>query len=491
MIEKIRKIFTNTSLKSRVLKGGFWLGLGGSFEYGLRFLRNIILARILAPEAFGLMAIILAVNAALESFTQIGIKEAIIQSPDGEEDSYLNGAWWLSFVRAIGLFAIAMLSVPFIASFYNVPQNTIMFRISFFTILFNGTLSARAYIAQKKMDYKPWVIISSGGGTIGILAAIGLSLWLHSVWALVIGYVLEAAARCFISFIVCPFLPRLQFRKEHSQALITFSRGMFGLPILLFVFTQADIFVVGKLLSKKELGLYSMALSLAQLPIFLVSTIINPILMPVFSEKQHDKDWINRTLMLSTRIIVLAGTPVACFMALYGRNLLTIIYGHEYVSVAIPFAILLGSTILRAASNPIANVYLAVGQPQLQRYFTGIRAVLMTLMIYPAVKLFGLTGAASAGLIAMIFGYIVQIVRVQAVTNLDTVKYGMIFLHGLLLSLLVIIVWSVAHQTASAPLHDILIGLISCVALYGIVGVVTRRFKQHVCLTRLQWRLRG
>jgi len=483
LIEKIRKIFTNTSLKSRVLKGSFWLGLGGSFEYGLRFLRNIILARILAPDDFGLMAIILAVNAALESFTQIGIKEAIIQSPDGEEDSYLNGAWWLSFVRAIGLFAIAMLSVPFIASFYNVPQNTIMFRISFFTILFNGALSSRAYIAQKKMDYKPWVIISSGGGTIGILAAIGLSLWLNSVWALVIGYVLEAAAKCIISFIVCPFFPRLQFRKEHSHALITFSRGMFGLPILFFVFTQADIFVVGKLLSKKELGLYSMALSLAQLPMFLVSTIINPILMPMFSEKQNDKEWINQALIKSTRAIALIGTPIAVLIAFYGHDLLSISYGVQYSSVAIPFAVLFATNLIRTYSTPIANVYLAVGRPELHRLFTGIRAVLMVIFIYPAIKLFGLTGAAAAGFIALITSYCFQVWQIRGLTKLELRQYGGIFLQALGISLPVLLVWYYTYNLfSSRPLINILQGIIGSLLVYGILVTLFIKLRKTVVL---------
>lgn len=365
IIDKIKDVFVNSSLKSRALRGGFWLGIGSSFEYGLRLLRNIILTRILVPEVFGLMAIVIAVNAALEAFTQIGVREAVIQSPVGEEETYLNGAWWLSFVRSIGLFAIAMICVPWITSFYSISQYSWMIRLSFLTILFNGAISAGSHIAQKRMDYKKWMLISSGGGAIGILTAIGLSLWLHNVWALVIGFVTEAVVRCLLSFVICPFIPRLHFKKEHSQALLAFSRGMFGLPILFFVFTQADIFVVGKLLSKKELGLYSMAMSLAQIPMLLVTTIINPILMSMFSEKQQDKEWINSKIILSTKIITLAGTPIALFAALYGKDLLAMIYSSEYSEIALPFALMLGSTLLRASSTPIANVYLSMGQPRL------------------------------------------------------------------------------------------------------------------------------
>ena len=246
LISTIKGLINGVSLKARVVRGSLWLGLGGSFEYGLRFLRNIILARLLTPEAFGVMAIILAVNAALESFTQLGVKEAIIQSPTGQDETYLNSAWWLSFIRSILLFSVAAMSVPVIITFYDVTQFKELFQVSFLSLLFNGALSVRAYSEQKKVAFKKWVIISSGGGAIGVLTAIVLTFWIQSVWALVIGFVFEAAARCFLSFLICPFLPRLQFRSEHTRALLKFSRGMFGLPLLFFVFTQADTVVIGK-----------------------------------------------------------------------------------------------------------------------------------------------------------------------------------------------------------------------------------------------------
>ncbi len=260
---------------------------------------------------------------------------------------------------------------------------------------------------------------------------------------------------------------------------------MFGLPILYFIFTQSDIFVVGKLLSKNELGLYSMGLSLAQLPMHLVSTIINPLLMPMFSEKQNDKNWLNRNLIQSTKLIVLIGTPMIFFIALYSSDLLTIIYGQEYTAVALPFSILLGSALLRAAGTPIANIYLAVGQPELLRYFSGIRAFLILLMIYPAVKLFGLTGAASASFLAMLLAYVMQIVRIGNVTDLHPRKYGVIFLQGVLVSLLVLIVWFTAHNNASfGPLNDVILGSAICLAAYVLLGVIALRFK-HIWSTKL------
>jgi hypothetical protein len=106
--------------------------------------------------------------------------------------------------------------------------------LAFLAILFNGALSARAYIALKKMEFNKWVIIFHGGGIVGILTSVILSFILQGVLALVAGFVVEAAVRCILSFIICPFIPRFKFAEEHLITLFAYARGMFGLPILYF-----------------------------------------------------------------------------------------------------------------------------------------------------------------------------------------------------------------------------------------------------------------
>ncbi|MDA8089847.1 MAG: oligosaccharide flippase family protein [Actinomycetota bacterium] len=470
--DRIKALFTGQGMRALALKGGIWLSAGSGLEYSLRFLRNIILARLLVPESFGLMAIVLAVNAGLGAFTYIGINEAVIQSPDGREETYLNAAWWLSLFRSAGLFALAVVALPWFVSFYSVERYSAMFMVSFLSIIFTGAMSARAYIAQKEMDFKKWMLISNGGSAIGILTAIGLTFWLHSIWALVIGYVMEAAGRCLLSFIVCPYLPRLHFSKEHTKTLWTYASGMFGLPILYFLFREVDVFVIGKLLPKRELGLYSMSMKLAQMPILLVSTVLNPILMPMFSAKQTDKQWINRVLIKSTAAILLAGSPIVCFCALYGKDLLTVVYGPQYAAMALPFAILLTATLLRTVSTPITNVYFAIGKPQLQRLFLIIRAVLMIIIIYPAIRFLGLTGAAGAGLIAMLAAYFFQVLRIWYLGYLDIRRYGAIFLYGIAVSMIVFAVWVAAKRMPLQPIHNMLVGFTWCAAAYVFLGVM-------------------
>ncbi len=470
-------------MKARAMKGGFWLGLGSGAEQGLRFIRNIILVRILAPEAFGLMAIILAVNAAFESFTQIGIKEAIIQNPRGEESTYLNGAWFMSFGRSILLFIGGIVSSYWITDFYEIPQHTFLIQASFVAIVLNGSISVGAYIALKQMNYKKWVLITHGGGLFGILTAIGLSFVLQNVWALVIGYLTEALMRNILSYIVCPHIPKYRFEKEHIHSLLQYARGMFGLPILFFIYAQMDIFVVGKLYSKTELGLYSMVVTLAQAPAVIITSLVNPILMPVFSQKQNDKQWINIAIIKAIKIIMTIGMPLVLFAAFYGRDLLAVIYGSTYAVMAVPFVVHLATTIMRSASVPITNVYFALGRPEQHRTFTGIRAILIVVLIYPAIKWLGFTGAALAVFLATTIGLFFQVMRIRKLTGLDITKFKNILFETLAFSLIVGLVWiATTFLPSSTPEINIAQGLTGCVLGYGLI--IAFMIKKKVSLSK-------
>ena len=297
------------------------------------------------------------------------------------------------------------------------------------------------------------------------------------------GFIVEGGARFILSFLICPFIPKLKFSREHLRALFKYARGMFGLPILYFIFVQTDIFVIGKLFSKADLGLYSLAASLAQVPTQLITTLLNPILLPVFANRQDDKVWINQALIKSTKFIALLWTPVAFFIFLYGQDILSVIYSKHYAVVAVPFAILFANALIRTCSAPITNVYFAIGRPDLQRFFTGIRAVLMVILIYPAIKLFGLTGAAAAGLIALIISYCFQVWQINGLTKLDQRQYSNIFLQAVGISLPVLVVWYYTYNLfSSRPLINILQGIMGSLLVYGILGTLFIKLRKTVVL---------
>lgn len=474
VLPKLTKFLTGEHLEARVARGSLWVGAGSGADQGLRLVRNMILTRLLAPEAFGLMAIVLAVNTFFESFTEVGIDTAIVQNPRGEEYSYLNAAWWLSTGRAVGLYALIFTGAPWVSQFYHQAALAPMMRVAFLATLFRGLMSPRTYVAHKKMDFKRLVAINQGGGGLGVLTTVFLAFMMPGIWALVIGFTVEAAARLALSYLICPFRPRLEFHEQPFRDIYRFSRGVFGLPLLTFIFMRADIFVIGKLCSATDLGIYSMAAALGQIPFSLGGALIGQIANPAFSEMQNDSTRLNKTLLKVTSVVGLFIFSPILYVILYGKDTLLVVYGGAYAKAAAPFAILFSIAMLRTLSVPVMSLYYMIGRPELNRWFTVVRTVVMIALIYPATKWYGLTGAAGAGLIAMILGYVLQVFRLRTITDLDISQYNRTLWKALPISLSVAIVWIGTHHTLRfAPLAQITIGGLGCLLGY-IVAVFLR-----------------
>jgi O-antigen/teichoic acid export membrane protein len=438
----------------------------------------MILARLLAPEAFGTMAIVLSSASVIQAFTDIGVRDALIQNPRGSEPEYADAAWWLSFGRSLGIYAVLFFASPWIAVFYRNPQLTSLLRVAITSIILEGMMSARAYVALKEMKFPRWAVIYHGGGICGVVITLILSFHLRDVWALVLGSVAEGAARCALSYIICPYFPSIKPDREALRELLKYSRRVFGLSFLNLIFTRTDIFVLAKMFSATQLGLYAMASYLAQTPASFIINLEAQILMPTFSHIQGQKDRINQILLRVTSLIVLLGMPALAFVYFCGTFLLAAVYGQRYAGVGPVLTIAAAVALINLVNGPITTVFGATGFPQLHRRSVGLMAVTMVLLIYPLTKWLGLAGAQTACLVAMAAGYLLQVERIHKLTRLNVSQYGKIFLLSAATSVSVIIICIGVRSFAALarPLPNIALGVVGCLLAYAVTcGVLFRR----------------
>jgi lipopolysaccharide exporter len=421
---------TTSNRSKRFMRGIVSLSIGTVAERVLRFIRNIILTRILAPEDFGLLALVLACTMAFESFTDVGIRQSVIQNKNGVEQEYLNVAWWFQVLRSLGLYPIAYFLAQVICEFYREPELLPLLRVAFTAILLNGFISPRLYVLDKKFKFGTSVFLIQGSGVLGTILSFALALYLRNVWALVYGFVGEKALLCFLSHIICPFRPCFKIDKSSFRHLMKYARGVFGIPILMFVLGQADIFVLGKVISEEELGLYFIALNFARIPYFLFSRSVSPVILPDLSEKQDSNIELCSSVMKITKKASMLLLPLGVCGALFGRQILSLAFGLEYGVMAVPFGILLFYFIISVLCGPIAGVYYAIGQPHQDRYFMMLRTLVLICLIYPASVLAGATGASATLTFSIILGLMVQLLRARKVIDLNLSSYLSCLLAG-------------------------------------------------------------
>jgi lipopolysaccharide exporter len=476
--ENLKALIHGEGLKGRVLQGGAWLGAASFFEQAIRFSRNMLLTRLLAPEAFGAMAIVNSATTLLQTTVDVGAREALIQNPKGGEDSHVNAAWWMAIGRASLIYSLIYVSAPLISRFYGNTELTALARIVTLSILFDGAISPRAYIAMKEMRFRKWATVNNGGGILGVMVTVILSLFMRDVWALAIGFCSENAARCVLSYVVCPYRPRLP-NSEAIRDLLKFSRGLFGLALFNLLFSRADIFVLGKLYSAAELGLYSMAVYLIQTPAGFLINVMNQTLLPALSRVQNDNARMNRILLQVTSVTLLIGLPAVVFVILCGRSLLILAYGQRYGAVSAALGFACCGALFNVLNNQITMAFYAKGLPQLHRRSVATMAVVVVVLVYPFAKAFGLWGGQLACLIAVIIGYLLQIERIRKVTGLKISLYCNGFPIPLFTSAAIAVPWFLITRYSHAvrqPVPNIAIGLAAGLLACGLAGAI--RFRQ-------------
>lgn len=467
---RVDGLLAGRSLKAKAFRGGAWLGCGSVAEQGSRFVRNMILVRLLAPSAFGTMAIVMSTGSLLQAFTEIGVREAVIQNPKGAEPRYVNAAWWMAFVRGSSVCLVLFLVAPWIAHFYGNPQLAGLMRVAVSGLLLEGAMSAKSYVALKDMKFSRWAIIFHGGGILGVIITLVLSFVMPDVWALVIGTATESAARCALSYVICPFFPSLKFDREAFRDLSKYSRGLFGLPLLSLIFMRTDVFVLGKLIPAAELGFYTMGIALAQVPATFLANLLYQIFVPTLSQIQEDKARTNRVVHQVSSIIALFGMPALTFVYFCGGSLLTVVYRQSYAVSAAPLFLASAAMLISVANAQITGVFYAAGKPALHRRCVAAMAIVMVILIYPLARWLGPVGAQVANLISVLVGFGIQVERIHHLTGFRISDYWKMIGRGAALSASVGVVCLGSRLAAlsTRPISTIGLGIVGCLLAYSI-----------------------
>ncbi|HML74989.1 MAG TPA: oligosaccharide flippase family protein [Anaerohalosphaeraceae bacterium] len=430
----LSKISNPDSLKAKSLKGSFYLTCGTVIDRGLAFIRNMILTRLLFPEEMGIMVILLSIIGLFEVLTDVGIKVFVIQNPRGAELEFLNMTWWFQVVRGVGLFMAGFLLTPLAFWFFFSSKSDVltlhsdqeiimMIRIIFISVLFHGFMSPASYVLEKELKFSKVVFLNQGTAILGTLLTIGLCFYYKSVWAMIWSYVIVAGLRSFLSYTVCPFVPKVSVHWHCLNEQLNFTRRMFGLSFLTYLGYNLDIIILGRLVSAKEVGLYGMAVALAAVSRDLFNKIINPVLLPAFSKKQDQREILSIKVMQISRYISITGFCFLPFILVFGAKLISLIYGPAYVDASQVFILRCFVAFILLHSNILANVLLAKGKPEKHRLFTLVRVLIIGITIYPMVKKWGLNGGAISVISANIVAFLLQIKVIKKLIGFPEKKY--------------------------------------------------------------------
>lgn len=294
------------SLKQKTTKGLFWSSVERFSNQGMSFLFSVILARMLAPSDFGIIAMITIFFAVAQSFVDSGFSNALVRKMDRREED-LSTCFYFNIGVGIVAYIVLFLIAPFIADFYNQPILSPIIRITGLGVVLNSLCVVQQALFTIRIDFKSQAKVTLSATIISGIVGVVLAYLEYGVWALVWQGVVMSLVRMGLLWLMSKWRPKAGFSKDSFHYLFGYGSKLLASGLLDTIYNNIYPIVIGKFYSPAQLGNYSRALSFAQLPSSNITSILQRVTFPVLSSIQDDLPRLQinyrRLLKLSAFII--------------------------------------------------------------------------------------------------------------------------------------------------------------------------------------------
>lgn len=397
---------TSLPLGRRVMRSSAFTLLGYGTSVLIRLGSNLILTRLLFPEAFGLMALVTVFMTGMGMLSDLGLGPAIMQSKRGDDPVFLDTVWTVSILRGVVMWLLALAAAPLFAAAYDEPQLLAMLPVASIAFLVTSFTPTRAASADRHLRAGLVTMLDLASQVLSLSITIALAWSMRSVWGLVLGTVVGSFVRLLL---FSTFLPghrnRIRWDREAGAEVIAFGKWIVLSSFFGFLLGQADKIVLGYLLDLNTFGLYNIGWTLAALPLSVGGVVMGRLLIPVFRESPPAASAVNAARVRRLRGAALAALICASLLlAFVGEPLVRFLYDPRYYGAGqliVLIAVMQLPTLLLMTSD---QAVLAAGDSR--RFF--IYTLLRTALVFTGL----LAGWTFGGLAGAIVG--------QGVANLAT-----------------------------------------------------------------------
>lgn len=390
----------NGSLKRKVIRGGFWVFALRIFRRGFEFVRTIILARLLAPEDFGLIGIALLAMSALESFSETGIDLALIQKKDILKE-HLNTAWTIQVLRGLVIAGLLFFGAPLVGTFFDEPNAVLLTRALAISEILKAFTHIGVIYFQKELEFHKQFIYQISGTLADLLVSIPAAIILRNPWALVYGLLAGNFVRLFFSH--NSKFEHLSFSLSKYKEFTSFSVFILVSSILVFITHQGDEIFIGRMLGATSLAFYTLAWKISNLPITEVSSLLAQVSLPAFAKMQEDRNKLKKAYLNFINISSFFTFPMTVFMFLFPSLILLSLLGEQWTPSINPLRILALYGFFGSISLT-GTFFIAINKPKYRTVLHFMSALNLAIIIFPLTKRFGITGTAVADVISVFIG---------------------------------------------------------------------------------------
>ncbi|WP_298824530.1 lipopolysaccharide biosynthesis protein [uncultured Piscinibacter sp.] len=436
-------------MSREIARGAAWMVLFRLLDRSIGVVSTAILARLLIPADFGLVAMAMSIIAVIELATAFGFEIALIQKRDATREHF-DTAWTLNVVIAVLGAAITVAAASPAASFYgDMRLVPVMTAIAVAWMVYGFENIGTVYF-RREMNFGAEFRFMAAKRLLAFIVTMTAAWLLQSYWALVIGSMTGRIAGVALSYMMHPYRPR--FALTRTRELFSFSGWVLANNIVGVVLSKVPHFFVGRVFGAQAVGTYTVAAEIAQLAQTELIAPINRAMFPGYSRLVAEPQAFRRTCLGATALIMLIVLPVSVGIAVLAGPFIRLLLGAQWGEAVPIIQVLAFAGALQALTSNNVSAYLALGRPHLATATLVARLLVLAVGIAWLYKRFGVLGVAYAELLASMISMAVSLPTMFLTVGLSVHQYLRALWRPLLAS--AVMGWIVAETTA-APFAEL------------------------------------
>ena len=348
-------------LKGRSIRGGAVTFVGQGTKFLLQLGSTIVLARILTPQDFGLIAMVVAITGFIMIFKDLGLSMATVQKAEINHGQ-ISTLFWINIAISTALMLLTMAMAPAIAWFYKEPRLIWITVALASAFIFGGLTVQHQALLQRQMCFTALVVIDIISMAAGIVAGIVCGLAGMGYWSLVLMQLATAVTMAVGVWIASGWLPGPPVRHSGVRKMLKFGGWLTGFGVVNYFARNVDKILLGRYWGSQSTGFYTKAYSLLLLPIAQITAPITAVAVPVLSRLQKEPERFRNYYIKAIKLIAYITMPLVVAMGVLSTEIVVLVLGRQWLDAGPIFMVLAVTAILQPVSATVGWIYVSLGQ---------------------------------------------------------------------------------------------------------------------------------
>ncbi len=320
-------------MKQKALNATLWSGADFFIRQGFQFVVSIILARLLSPEEFGTIALLFLFTGIASALVDSGFSAALIQKAHTTQVDE-STVFWFTFGMSVAMALLLCALSPLIANFYSMPILIPLTMLMALNIVITALSVVHATLLTKHLDFKTQLKIGAYASVVSGSLAIVMAYKGYGIWALAAQYLVASTITTILFWIYKSWRPSLAFSKESAKSQFSYGGYLLAATLTDVIYTRGYSLLIGKFYGVRELGFFSRAEGVRQLPVSGLSSVMSRVAFPLFSAAANDKALLKRGVQFALRGMMLINIPMMIGLAAVAEPLILVLLGKQWLPAA-------------------------------------------------------------------------------------------------------------------------------------------------------------